>query len=266
MRDIRKTLSSSMDHLHDLVFDRFDDTDSLPFGASFAGTIYREGYLFKQSRKMWKLWKTRYFVLRDDGLFFYRSKLDKDGEPMGVVPLKKLSVHVDDVKDKGRPQYCLRLGSGYGFKTSYCLCSFSKDERDLWFTLLLTAISQDIVSNCSSTFKYRSSRSSSASSTDSVLSDPTSSPNTTPKRSKLSHNKRTKSCELGSLSRVRDITDGMAALSELTECNLPHDAQTLPKKSRKTRSNPLRRLKALSSLDFKGWRDTSYIDLSMLQS
>lgn len=265
MRDIRKSLSSSMDHLHDLVFDKFDGTDSMSSGASVDGTIYREGYLFKQSRKMWKFWKTRYFVLRSDGLFYFRSKLDKDGKPLGVVPLRKLSVHIDDVKGKGKPQYCLRLGSGHSFKTFYCLCSFSNDERDIWLTSLLTAISQDMISNCTYNLKYRSSRSSSGSSTDSIVSEPTSSPTSSLKRLDFLKQKPAKICELdGFLAPPRNLRrpSSMAALSELT--TLPGNSQTSPKKSRKRVSKPLRTLRAISTLDDKEWRG-SYIDLSMLQ-
>lgn len=265
MRDIRKTLSTSLDHLHDLVFDRFDETDSLPYGASYTGTIYREGYLFKQSRKMWKLWKTRYFVLRNDGLFYFRSKLDKDGRPLGVIPLKRLSVHLDAIRDKGKPKYCLRLGSGHSFKTFYCLCCFSNDERNLWFTSLLTAISQDMVSSCSYSIKYRGYRTSSGSSCDSVLSEPTSSPDGTLESPKLSKMGRTASCEL--LFRVDEppcTSRRPSSLASLSELHVLENTRTLPKKSKKSSSNPLRRLKAISSLDFKGWRG-SYIDLSTLK-
>lgn len=257
MRDIRKTLSSSMDHLHDLVFDKFDGADAVSFG----GTIYREGYLFKQSRKMWKFWKTRYFVLRSDGLFYFRSKLDKDGKALGVIPLRRLSVHIDEVKGKGKPQYCLRLGSGHSFKTFYCLCSFSNDERNLWLTSLLTAISQDMVSNCTYSTKYRSSRSSSGSSGD---SEPSSSPTSTLKRLEVPKRNPAKICEIDGYLAPRDLRrpTSMAALSELTART--GNSEASPKKSRKRVSKPLRTLRAISTVDDKEWRG-SYIDLSTLQ-
>lgn len=269
MRDLRKTLSLSIDHLHDLIFDRFDE-NSLPFGASYTGTIYREGYLFKQSRRMRKFWKTRYFVLRNDGLFYFHSKLDKDGEPRGYIPLKRLSVHLDVIKDKGRPKYCLRLGSGHSFKTFYCLCCFSNEERNLWVTSLLTAISQDMVSNCSYAVKYSHFRtSSSGSSTESIVSEPNYPLGDTLKPPMVFTSRPT-SCELGSLFRVGDRSLSTYrpsdhrrpnSLTDLTELKVHQGSQKSPKKSQKPQSKPLRRLKALSSLDGERWKG-SYIDLS----
>ena len=276
MRDLRKTFSTSIEHLHDLIFDR-DELDSLPLGADYTGVIYREGYLFKQSRTMRRFWKTRYFVLRNDGLLYFRSKLDKDGAPLGVIPLTRLSIHIDSIENKaGKPKYCLRLvNRNFYFKT-FCLCSFSSEERNNWLTSLLTAISEDLVSSFTLTKYRRNERSSSVSSTDSGVSEvhsPVVSPTATLDNA-CSMN-RIRSCDMGDLFHKTDINTNdrlttrrpsrsLGSLTELSQIDST-DAQTLPKKAKKSSFARLRKLKAFSSFEFKNIGG-SYIDLSCIGS
>ena len=276
MRDIRKTFSASIEHLHDLVFDR-DEIDSVPLGADYKGVIYREGYLFKQSRSMRKFWKTRYFVLRNDGLLYFRSNLDKDSAPLGVIPLTKLSVHIDSIDTKSKPKFCLRLASRHFYFKTFCLCCFSNEERDNWLTALLTAISEDLVSSFTLT-KYRDERSLSVSSTDSGVSEvnstPTASPSSTLNKETACIMSRTESCDIGSLFHATDTNSdtlnarrpsrSLGSLVELNTLDTTDGVQTSPtKKAKKSSLSRLRRLKAFSTFEFKNWRG-SYIDLSSI--
>lgn len=277
MRDFRKTLSASIEHLHDLMFDR-DEIDSVPTGANYTGIIYREGYLFKQSRSMRKYWKTRYFVLRNDGLLYYRSILDKDGAPLGVIPLTRLSVHIDNIDTKSKPKYCLRLASRHFYFKTFCLCCFSNDERNNWLTALLTAISEDLVSSFSLS-KYRQERSLSTSSVDSGVSEGTTSPSASPVATMNTNTPgsmaRTESCDIGSLFHETDgesqnelstrrPSRSLGSLVELRQLDCTDGPQIMQKKVKKSQGR-FRKLKALSSFEFKSWRD-SYIDLSCIGS
>lgn len=245
--------------------------DSLPLGANYTGIIYREGYLFKQSRTMRKYWKTRYFVLRADGLLYFRSKLDKDGPPLGVIPLTKLSIHLDNIDSKSKPKYCLRLASRHFYFKTFCLCCFSNEERNNWFTALLTVISEELVSTFTLN-KYRTQRSLSLSSVDSGVSDDTSTRNTSPALT-LSQDAeqsmpRTESCDIPLRRHVADTrilqtrrpSRSLGSLAELV------NTQTLPpKKTKKLSLRGLRKAKAFSAVDAKAWKG-SYIDLSSIGS
>ncbi|XP_046862518.1 uncharacterized protein LOC124456015 isoform X1 [Xenia sp. Carnegie-2017] len=281
MRDLKKRLSQSIEHLHDLMFDR-NEVDSVPSGADYTGVIYREGYLFKQSRRMRRYWKTRYFVLRSDGLLYYRSNLEKDNVPLGVIPLTRLSVHVDCMDNKGKPKYCLRL-SGKHLKT-FILCCFASDERNCWLTALLTAISEDIVSTFTLR-KYRDERCSSVSSTDSGIWEGPSTPRGPSPRNKTLLNinrhsamKRTGSCDINVLYHQRQLSrekylmrrpsrslGSLAQLNELRELDVSvtndKRAVNAPKKTRK----PSRfwKSKTRSSDEMTNWQ-SSYIDLSCI--
>ena len=275
MRDIRKTLSASIEHLHDLMFDR-DEIDSIPLGADYTGVIYREGYLFKQSRSMRKFWKTRYFVLRNDGLLYFRSINEKDGAPLGIIPLTRLSVHIDSIDTKRKPKFCLRLASRHFYFKTFCLCCFSNEERNNWLTALLTAISEDLVSSFTLS-KFREERTLSVSSTDSGVSEvnstPTASPGATLNNNTACTISRTGSCDIGALFHATDInTDTLTerrpsrSLGSLTELNKVDTTDASSKKTKKQSSiSRLRKLKALSTFEFKNVRG-SYIDLSFIGS
>lgn len=101
--------------------------------------ILKEGYLFKQSRHVWKLWKARYFVLQQNGLVYYKEKSDIEcaGRPLGVLTFRDISMHIEEVGEKKR-KYCLKIHSE---GKNYFLCCFSEEERNSWMTAILTAVS-----------------------------------------------------------------------------------------------------------------------------
>lgn len=100
--------------------------------------ILKEGYLFKQSRHVWKLWKARYFVLQTNGLVYYKEKSDLEcaGRPLGVLTFRDMSMHIEEVGEKKR-KYCLKIHSE---GKNYLLCCFSEEERNGWMTAILTAV------------------------------------------------------------------------------------------------------------------------------
>ncbi|XP_031566937.1 arf-GAP with coiled-coil, ANK repeat and PH domain-containing protein 2-like [Actinia tenebrosa] len=99
--------------------------------------ILKEGYLFKQSRHVWKLWKARYFVLQNNGLIYFKKKSDIcTGRPLGGLTFRDISMHIDEVGDKKR-KYCLKIQAE---GKNYCLFCFSEEERNSWMTAILTAV------------------------------------------------------------------------------------------------------------------------------
>lgn len=101
----------------------------------------REGYLFKQSRSVWKLWKARFFILKTTGLFYYKKKSHCSGLALGVIPFKDISMQVDEVGDKRR-KFCLKI---HADGKTFCLCCFSEDERNSWMAAILTAVTSYVI-------------------------------------------------------------------------------------------------------------------------
>lgn len=104
-------------------------------------TVLKEGYLFKQSHSVWKLWKARYFILRRSGLYYYKEKGETAGLPLGILPYREISVQIDEIGDK-KKKFCLRIQAE---GKSYMLCCFSEEERNSWLTAILTSITNYIL-------------------------------------------------------------------------------------------------------------------------
>ena len=103
--------------------------------------ILREGYLFKQSRSVWKLWKARYFVLRASGLSYYKQESDDRTSPLGVIAIRSISMHVDEIGEK-KKRFCLKLSAD---GKNYVLCCYGEDERNAWLTAILTAFTSNLL-------------------------------------------------------------------------------------------------------------------------
>lgn len=101
----------------------------------------REGYLFKQSRSVWKLWKARFFILKTTGLFYYKKKSHCSGLALGVIPFKDISMQVDEVGDKKR-KFCLKI---HADGKTFCLCCFSEEERNSWMAAILSAVASFVI-------------------------------------------------------------------------------------------------------------------------
>lgn len=101
----------------------------------------REGYLFKQSRSVWKLWKARFFILKTTGLFYYKKKSHCSGLALGVIPFKDISMQVDEVGDRRR-KFCLKI---HADGKTFCLFCFSEEERNSWMTAILTAVTSYVI-------------------------------------------------------------------------------------------------------------------------
>lgn len=101
----------------------------------------KEGYLFKQSRSVWKLWKARFFILKTTGLFYYKKKSHCSGLALGVIPLRDISMQVDEVGDRRR-KFCLKI---HADGKTFCLCCFSEDERNSWMAAILTAVTSYVI-------------------------------------------------------------------------------------------------------------------------
>ena len=103
----------------------------------------REGYLFKQSRSVWKLWKARFFILKTTGLFYYKKKSHCSGLPaLGVIPFKDISMQVDEVGDSKRRKFLLKI---HADGKTFCLCCFSEEERNSWMAAILTAVTSFVI-------------------------------------------------------------------------------------------------------------------------
>ena len=103
----------------------------------------KEGYLFKQSRTVWKLWKARFFILKTTGLFYYKKKSYCTGLALGVISLKDISMQVDEVGDRRR-KFCLKINAD---GKNFSLCCFSEDERNSWMTAILTAVTSYVINH-----------------------------------------------------------------------------------------------------------------------
>lgn len=105
--------------------------------------VLKEGYLFKQSHSVWKLWKSRYFILKRSGLYYYKEKSETERLPLGILPYRDISVQIDEIGDK-KKKFCLRIQAE---GKSYMLCCFSEDERNSWLTAILTSITNYLLAS-----------------------------------------------------------------------------------------------------------------------
>ncbi|XP_074983309.1 pleckstrin isoform X3 [Caretta caretta] len=94
----------------------------------------REGYLVKKG-SMFNTWKPMWVVLLDDGIEFYKKKIDNS--PKGMIPLKGSSIN-SPCQDFGKRMFVFKLTTAkqqdHFFQAAYL------EERDAWVRDIKKAI------------------------------------------------------------------------------------------------------------------------------
>lgn len=111
----------------------------------------REGWLLKMGGRV-KTWKKRWFILKDNCLYYFEYTTDKD--PLGIIPLENLCVelaedpkkpHCFDLHARGHTvKACKTQADGkkvQGNHQSYRLSATSGEERESWVQSLRSSIS-----------------------------------------------------------------------------------------------------------------------------
>jgi len=100
-----------------------------------------EGYLLKQGLGVLKSWKRRYFSLRKDRLYYYKT--DTDGETLGYIPLQAVTDITNlpiDTMSLGKLQkyenYAFQL---YTEKRVFYLLAESQTDMNDWVRALTSA-------------------------------------------------------------------------------------------------------------------------------
>ncbi|XP_057310890.1 cytohesin-1-like [Hydractinia symbiolongicarpus] len=141
----------------------FNNILTIPFeipgndGTDLTQTFFnpeREGMLTKEGG-IHRTWKPRYFILKDNCLFYFRNKGDK--EPTGIIPLENLQVRENT---EIRRKYCFEIYSPGGAIIKACktesdgkvvtghhdiyrICASSAEERDDWIKSIKNSITRD---------------------------------------------------------------------------------------------------------------------------
>ncbi|XP_066452403.1 cytohesin-4 isoform X1 [Eleutherodactylus coqui] len=113
----------------------------------------REGWLLKTGGRV-KTWKKRWFILKDNCLYYFEYTTDKD--PLGIIPLENLCVelaedpkkpHCFDLHARGQTiKACKTQADGkkvQGNHQSYRLSAANHEERESWVQSLRSSISWD---------------------------------------------------------------------------------------------------------------------------
>jgi len=118
------------------------------FNPERAGMLTKEGGIHRT-------WKPRYFILKDNCLFYFRNKGDK--EPTGIIPLENLQVRENnDIKRK----FCFEIYAPGGSVIKACktdsdgkvvsghhdiyrICASSEEERSDWIKSIKSSITRD---------------------------------------------------------------------------------------------------------------------------
>ncbi|KAM5148278.1 cytohesin-4 [Mantella aurantiaca] len=111
----------------------------------------REGWLLKMGGRV-KTWKKRWFILKDNCLYYFEYTTDKD--PLGIIPLENLCVeltedpkktHCFDLHARGQTvKACKTQADGkkvQGNHQLYRLSATSEEERESWVQSLRSSIS-----------------------------------------------------------------------------------------------------------------------------
>lgn len=98
----------------------------------------RSGMLTKQGGSV-KSWKRRWFVLKDNFMFYYKSS--REPKPLGVIHLDEYQIEIakpEEVKNatKDLPKHCFKIAC---VDRTYFICSERQIDMDLWIDHLKSA-------------------------------------------------------------------------------------------------------------------------------
>ncbi|XP_056380101.1 cytohesin-4 isoform X2 [Hyla sarda] len=129
-----------------------EDEDSWELRLAFQKP-QREGWLLKMGGRV-KTWKKRWFILKDNCLYYFEYTTDKD--PLGIIPLENLCVelaedpkkpHCFDLHARGQTiKACKTQADGkkvQGNHQSYRLSAANHEERESWIQSLKSSMSWD---------------------------------------------------------------------------------------------------------------------------
>jgi len=107
-----------------------------------------EGYMFMQNQTMWRSWssKARYLILTNECLYSFKRRGDLRSIPHDVVHLDDISVMIDELKRGFRKRYYIRLNSTRQRKSFNLFC-FSIEERNEWFSKILSVLAEKFTNN-----------------------------------------------------------------------------------------------------------------------
>lgn len=112
----------------------------------FRSEVLQEGFLRVQGRGFRRKtnprsWKEMYAVLEESRLFLFDHKNDET--PKFIIPLdESVGIFREDVQHR-ETYHCMRLSSQF---LNCSMCAGSDDERDQWMTMMLTVISEKVLS------------------------------------------------------------------------------------------------------------------------
>ncbi|GAM24949.1 hypothetical protein SAMD00019534_081240 [Acytostelium subglobosum LB1] len=122
----------------------------LPAITSTSGKSVKEGYLYKRGEDILRIWKKRYFVLKENCLFYFQHP--NDNFPCGMIPLQT-TFRVKRVSPSTR-KHCFKIihdglqsckqKTGVGMtverKEPYYLSADTDEECNAWMTIVLESI------------------------------------------------------------------------------------------------------------------------------
>ena len=112
--------------------------------------ILHEGIIKVQSRGFKRRtnprsWKEMYAVLEESRLFLYDKKYDET--PKFIITLdESVGIFREDIECRGIC-HCIRLESKY---LNCSMCSDNENDRDTWMTMMLTVITEKVLSRSAS--------------------------------------------------------------------------------------------------------------------
>jgi hypothetical protein len=91
----------------------------------------KEGELKKQGHVV-KNWKHRWFVIKKDTMYYFKSKKDTVRQPLGTIPLEDAVLNVTDLKSKNTKKEFLFEVSSPRIDKSFLIQASSQQEMNDW--------------------------------------------------------------------------------------------------------------------------------------